>query len=71
MNYRRNDIVEVSLQGGPERLPLSLRTQRVAADDLRVKIEFYGRYEHFERLTVESPGVPPVFQWTGTTRIAE
>ncbi|MEE3921082.1 DUF5988 family protein [Micromonospora sp. BRA006-A] len=36
----------------------------------KIKILYYGGYEHFERGTA-TPVEPVVFRWTGRTRIAE
>ncbi|WP_407651656.1 DUF5988 family protein [Actinoplanes sandaracinus] len=34
----------------------------------KVKVPYYGGYEHVEPL---DPAVPDVFPWTGRTRVAE
>lgn len=66
------EMVTVRLEGGPTHLPSALRQQEVAAADYKVKLQYNGGYEHFERTTPNgADGVPVVFLWSGSTRIAE
>lgn len=62
--------IDAILQGGPAELPVSLRTHRVPAAEEKIKVPFYGGYEHFCRGGTVA-GQPVVFHWTGRTRIAE
>ncbi|MCZ7437788.1 DUF5988 family protein [Micromonospora sp. WMMC241] len=65
-------VVEAVLEGGPAMLPAELRNQRVSTVESKIKVRYYGGYEHFERdPAVTLDGVPTVFRWTGRTRIAE
>ncbi|MFG1674677.1 DUF5988 family protein [Micromonospora sp. NPDC049282] len=65
-------VVEAVLEGGPAMLPAELRNQRVSLVESKIKVRYYGGYEHFERdPAVALDGVPAVFRWTGRTRIAE
>ncbi|MEV0002669.1 DUF5988 family protein [Micromonospora sp. NPDC050980] len=65
-------VVEAVLEGGPAMLPAELRHQRVSMVESKIKVRYYGGYEHFERdPAVVLDGVPAVFRWTGRTRIAE
>jgi Family of unknown function (DUF5988) len=60
-----------ALIGGPESLPEQERRATVTPDQLKVKVQHYGGYEHFERddsLVVDGA---VAFRWTGRTRIAE
>jgi hypothetical protein len=61
-------LIEVRLQGGPADFPPELRIHHVTGDVRKVKVPYYGGYEHFEPL---DPAVPDVFLWTGRTRVAE
>lgn len=66
--------VTVVLDGGPADLPKALRTQRVSADQQKIKVRYRGGYEHFERERSGGPGTggtPVLFRWTMRTRIAE
>ena len=66
-------FIDVVLDGGPAGLPARLRCQRVPARTDKIKVSFYGGYEHFER-DADHAGVanaPVVFRWTLRTRIAE
>jgi hypothetical protein len=62
------------LEGGPEGIPQASRVQLVSPIDQKIKITYYGGYEHFERtdLRDESGPFPQiVFRWTTRTKIAE
>ncbi|MDY7091207.1 MAG: DUF5988 family protein [Actinomycetota bacterium] len=65
--------VEVLLVGGPAELPDDQRSCRVEAGTDKIKVPYYGGYEHFERPpAADTPDAGPlVFRWTGRTRIAE
>lgn len=66
------DTIEAMLEGGPTNMPVDLRALRVPQHEEKVKVSFYGGYEHFERLPESGAvGAPVVFRWTGRTRIAE
>lgn len=69
----QDDVVDAILEGGPAHLPPELRVQRVARSRTKIKVSFYGGYEHFERDASGQPrtGGPVVFRWTDRTRIAE
>ncbi|MDT5040503.1 MAG: hypothetical protein QOE51_1488 [Actinoplanes sp.] len=60
--------VTVDLRGGPESFPEELRHPQVLTTQERVKISFYGGYEHFERDTESDDAV---YRWIGRTRVAE
>jgi hypothetical protein len=61
-------LVTAELRGGPSAFPELLRHPQVSPTDDKVKICFYGGYEHFERdLAVDGW----VFRWIGRTRVAE
>jgi Family of unknown function (DUF5988) len=66
-------VIDVVLEGGPIDLPHDERTRRVWSDERKIKVRFYGGYEHFERGDSAIEGItgPIVFRWTGRTRIAE
>ncbi|MFC5008328.1 DUF5988 family protein [Dactylosporangium cerinum] len=67
-----SEMVYVRLEGGPQHMPPAMRDARASASDLKIKLEYYGGYEHFERVTTgDVDASPVVFQWTGRTRIAE
>ncbi|WP_431943502.1 DUF5988 family protein [Micromonospora marina] len=63
-------VIDVVLEGGPAGLSADLRSRRVASAEKKIKILYYGGYEHFERGTAATVE-PVVFRWTGRTRIAE
>ena len=75
------DLISVSLQGGPESIPRTVSVERSKLQDGKLKIEYLGGYEHFER-TLSGPGpvgghggpdgaLPEIFRWTLRTKIAE
>jgi hypothetical protein len=62
------------LEGGPASLPEASRMQLVASNSQKIKVPYYGGYEHFERIASrENNGLPEqiVFRWTMRTAIAE
>lgn len=66
--------VRAVLEGGPETIPSTERTQLVGVLDDKIKLAHLGGYEHFERidgLTESAPAESPVFHWTMRTEIAE
>ncbi|MBV2362914.1 DUF5988 family protein [Streptomonospora nanhaiensis] len=66
------DATEVVLVGGPADIPAELRVHRLRAGESTIKLLHNGGYEHFECVvSTLGRGRPPVFQWTGRTRIAE
>lgn len=60
-------LVTVDLRGGPTAFPEELRHPEVPSAEERVKVSFYGGYEHFER----DPQSDTVYRWIGRTRVAE
>lgn len=68
------EMVEVSLTGGPEAIPRAVRVERRKVRDGRLKIEHRGGYEHFECADGECPmkeDLLPIFHWKFRTKIAE
>jgi hypothetical protein len=66
------EMINVVLVGGPSWLPRELQPRRLPGGTEKVKLPYGGRYEHFERTPVTAAGDGPVvFQWTGSTRVAE
>jgi hypothetical protein len=66
-------VIHVVLKGGPDDLPINLRTRHEPVHDEKLKIPHRGGYEHFERCppnTTESMA-PIVYYWTTRTHIAE
>jgi hypothetical protein len=62
------------LEGGPETLPSTIRMQTVGAFAQKIKVPYYGGYEHFERINEIEDNVSAeqiVFRWTMRTEIAE
>jgi hypothetical protein len=75
------DLINVSLEGGPESIPRTVSVERSKFQDGKLKIEHLGGYEHFER-TVSGQdsdhgsahpdgALPEIFRWTLRTKIAE
>jgi uncharacterized protein DUF5988 len=62
---------ECRLEGGPSYMPEELRTARVHADALKVKIRVHNGWEHFERADDFTETGTPVFRWIMCTKIAE
>jgi hypothetical protein len=60
-------LVTVDLQGGPPNFPEELRHPQVSGAEDRLKISYYGGYEHFER----DPESEDIYHWIGRTRVAE
>jgi hypothetical protein len=75
------ELISVSLQGGPESIPRTVSVERSKLEDGKLKIEHLGGYEHFERTISgqDSDGrlgdpdgtLPEIFRWTLRTKIAE
>ncbi|AEV86934.1 hypothetical protein ACWT_5915 [Actinoplanes sp. SE50] len=66
-----NDVsrtIDATLIGGPADFPPEFRNQQVAAGAGKVKVAFYGGYEHFENRDSETP---EILVWVGRTRVAE
>jgi hypothetical protein len=66
--------VQAVLEGGPPTIPNAWRTRMVGAFDEKVKIPYYGGYEHFERIGEIDETSPPeriTYYWTMRTEIAE
>ncbi|MGI5183707.1 DUF5988 family protein [Dactylosporangium sp. CA-152071] len=61
--------VEVRLEGGPASFPAELRRQLARPDDEKIKVQYKGGHEHFERRQDEAGS--PVYVWTGRTFFAE
>jgi uncharacterized protein DUF5988 len=76
-----DDLISVSLQGGPDAIPRTVQVERSKLADGKLKIEHLGGYEHFERAGSErdhpadgpdlGAGREETFQWTLRTKIAE
>nr|BAQ21959.1 hypothetical protein [Streptomyces versipellis] len=67
-------IFEIVLVGGPEEIPEEERFRRAAVLPEKVKIMYYGGYEHFVCEDPESAAGaegPLVFKWVMRTEIAE
>jgi uncharacterized protein DUF5988 len=72
MDTQSARMVEVYLEGGPAYFPAEMRHRQASTADYKIKLEYCGGHEHFERVTRQGAGdVPVIFRWTGTTRIAE
>jgi hypothetical protein len=66
------ELVNVSLQGGPASIPRTVRVEKSKLQDGKLKIEHLGGYEHFERADVGKGGARlEIFHWTLRTKIAE
>jgi hypothetical protein len=62
------------LEGGPANLPSAMRTQTVSQFARKIKVPYYGGYEHFERIARIDENVSAehvIFRWTMRTEIAE
>lgn len=76
-----DELINVSLQGGPEAIPRTVQVEKSRLEDGKLKIEHLGGYEHFERAasgdrpddahTAGSALMEEVFRWTLRTKIAE
>lgn|GEM_PF-999494 len=67
--------VNVFLLGGPLDFPETARSRRLDNADGKVKIQYRGGYEHFERTEehyhLEGDCQGLIYRWTTRTRIAE
>lgn len=66
--------VQAVLEGGPESIPAASRIQEVSPLDEKVKLPYYGGYEHFERtgsLVEDTSCRQVIFRWTMRTEMAE
>jgi hypothetical protein len=62
------------LVGGPATIPSESRMQTVGPNDEKVKLPYYGGYEHFQRTGEFGEGdvdCPVVFRWVTRTKLAE
>ena len=76
-----DELISVSLQGGPEAIPRTVQVERSKLQDGKLKIEHLGGYEHFERTVAghdpdgalhdTDTTLLEIFQWTLRTKIAE
>ena len=72
MDTEPNEMIEVYLEGGATYMPAEMRRQWAFRDQYKVKVEFCGAHEHFERITPQgATDTPVLFRWTGRTKIAE
>lgn len=62
---------ECRLVGGPNYLPEELRRPVVHVDELKVKVDFYNGWEHFERVDEFTETGIPIFRWSMRTKAAE
>ncbi|GAB3844798.1 DUF5988 family protein [Dactylosporangium cerinum] len=65
------DNVLILLTGGPQDLTPDQRTLQLTGDPEKVKLEYCGGHEHFERTSERTTDGLAVFRWTTRTRIAE
>jgi len=65
-----DELISVSLHGGPDSIPRMVRVEKTKLQDGKLKIEHLGGYEHFERADPDA-GQPETFRWTLRTKIAE
>jgi hypothetical protein len=66
--------VQAVLEGGPATIPVELRIQDVSPFAEKVKLPYYGGYEHFERtgsLIEDISCRQVIFRWTMRTEMAE
>jgi hypothetical protein len=62
------------LEGGPAAIPHELRIQTVSPLEEKIKVPYYGGYEHFERtggFDENSSSQHIVYRWTTRTEMAE
>jgi hypothetical protein len=63
------------LEGGPAEIPVDRREHPVGVADGKIKLAYYGGYEHFERTDEYSGGHDgqrrPIYRWVSRTEIAE
>ncbi|WP_042397189.1 DUF5988 family protein [Streptacidiphilus carbonis] len=67
---RYSGQLDALLEGGPADIPTDRREQLVEAGLEKIKLPYYGGYEHFER-TDEQSGHFVVYRWVARTEIAE
>lgn len=70
----QGSMVTAVLVGGPAYLPQDMRTRRISAGDDKVKIPYWGGYEHFERVSTADAREQQdkvLFRWTMRTEMAE
>jgi hypothetical protein len=65
------NFVRAILEGGPESLPNESRSLLIDPDEEKIKIPYYGGYEHFERTAEPSSGESLLFLWKMRTKVAE
>jgi hypothetical protein len=68
------NLILAVLEGGPVSLPEESRTQKVSPFAQKIKVPYYGGYEHFERTCPLEHNVLDeeiVFRWTMRTELAE
>jgi hypothetical protein len=70
---RDSDFIKAVLEGGPASIPEALRLQTINPREEKIKIPYYGGYEHFERTNGDGPDSAGhvVFRWTMRTEVAE
>jgi hypothetical protein len=64
----------IVLQGGPASLPDAERMRHLSDTHEKLKLRHLNRYEHFEptsHMRVHQGRDLKVFEWTGTTYVAE
>jgi uncharacterized protein DUF5988 len=69
-----DNAVTATLEGGPASLPEASRIQMVTSDTQKIKVPYYGGYEHFERLISREENYSSAqitFHWTMRTEVAE
>jgi hypothetical protein len=59
------------IEGGPATLSEVLRTQTVSVFTEKIKIPYYGGYEHFERTSELQNNSHIIFRWMMRTELAE
>jgi hypothetical protein len=66
-------LVDVRLVGGPADFPEARRTLRIdlAQAAEKIKIKYYGGYQHFVPSGEDGGHEPRIFRWAGATKIAE
>jgi Family of unknown function (DUF5988) len=68
------ESVQALLEGGPASMPNTWCIQQVSPADQKIKIQYYGGYEHFERVGEPDEHISReqiVFRWTMRTEVAE
>jgi hypothetical protein len=71
---RGEDLVQVTLEGGPADMAATVLVWRAAITDGCLKLEHLGGYEHFEQVASDDEPAgarPAMFRWRARTRIAE